>query len=258
MKYFKNNDFIGFKCYYLRRSLCINCMIPLTIFTVIVSLLFLQSCVSFAPPSPMVTFGGPKTTPVRSSDVSLGVGAGTVLFDDSHTAGNGWFGRYKYGLGKKLDVGIDAMSVIYSDKRAFSAKLVSRYLLKEDIRFEGGIGFGDASNGKSLNGDIGLTCGSINENKAWNYYFTVRMGWAKGYPGNVFSGDKSSSDTIAPPNVFIGLFNLGTQATINKNMKFIFEGGFGYLFPDGHKPGPTFYISTGLLFNIEKIAAGNK
>ena len=221
-------------------------------------MVILQACVSFAPPSPMVTFGGPKTVPVKSSDVGLGLGAGAALFEDSRTPGNGWFGRYKYGLGKKLDLGIDAMSISYSDRRAFSAKLVSRFQLKEDIRIEGGIGVADAASGKSINGDIGLTCGSINENKAWNYYFTVRIGWAKGYPGNILTGDRTSSDTIAPPNVFIGLINVGTQATINKNMKFIFEGGFGYLFPEGHKPGPTLYISCGLLFNIEKISASRK
>ena len=213
----------------------------------------LQGCVSFAPPSPLLTFGGPTTTAPKTSDVAIGVGAGTVLFEGSHSPGNGWFGRYKYGLSKRIDLGIDAMSINYSDKRAFSLKLVSRVQLKEDIRLEGGLGVADASNGKSLNGDLALTCGSINENKAWNYYFSVRFGWAKGYRGNILSGDKSSSDTIAPPYVLIGMMNLGTQATVNKNIKFIFEGGFGYLFPEDHKPGPTFFISCGLLMNIDRV-----
>ena len=147
----------------------------------------------------MITFGGPQTTEQKTSETALGLGTGGVFFDNTKSFGNGWFGRYKYGLGKKLDLGIDGMSIIYSDKRTFSAKVVSRYMLKEDIRIEGGVGLSDDSNGKSINGDMGLTCGSINNDRPWNYYFTIRIGMAKGYPGNILSKDNASSDSIAPP-----------------------------------------------------------
>lgn len=51
----------------------------------------------------------------------------------------------------------------------------------------------------------------------------------------------------------IALLNIGTQGKISENQKIIFEAGYGYIFPEGEKSGPGFYVSTGLLFNI-----GNK
>ena len=204
-------------------------------------------CVSFAPPSPLVTYGGPKTTEKGTSEVAIAMGTGFALFENAHSGGQGWFGRYKYGIDDKFDIGIDAVGIVRSDKGTLTAKLAGRYQVEDDLRLEGGIGVADDSDGKSLNSDLGLTWGTINENRLWNYYSTIRVGVAKGYPGDIFG-----SGTIAPPNVLIGLVNLGTQGKIIDNHKFIFEGGFGYIFPDNHKPGTLIYLSCGLLFNIGK------
>ena len=225
--------------------------ISIKLIFILSGVLFLSSCVTIAPPPPLMTFGGPQTTIKGSSDAAIGVGSGAALFKDAHTPGQGWFGRYKYGLSEKWDIGIDALGFSYSDKYTFTAKLAARYQLHQKFRLEAGIGVADDSNGKSINGDFGLTFGSVSSVKVWNYYTTLRIAYAKGLPGNILSlGSSSSSD--APSDAAFAILNLGTQAKISDNMKFIFEGGYGFIFPIGHPNGQTFYVSCGLLFNLNK------
>lgn len=191
----------------LRRKMIkrnIKCMkFILIIFCVVLALSF-TGCVSFAPPSPMVTYGGPQTTPEGSSEVAIAVGAGVALFEGAHSGGHGWFARYKYGLTKKLDLGIDAIGIVHSDKGTLTMKVASRYQLSDHIRLEGGIGAADDSDGKSINGDLAITVGTINKENSWNYYSSLRMGFAKGFAGNAaFSDNVASNDTIAPPDAMI-------------------------------------------------------
>lgn len=204
----------------------------------------IEGCTSFAPPSPLMTFGGPKTVEKSHSEVGLGVGTGFVLFPGAHAGGQGWFGRYKYGFTQDFDFGIDAVGISRNDKGTFTAKLAGRYQLTNKLRFETGLGFADDSDGKSLNGDIALTGGTIN-GKVWNYYSSFRLGAAKGYPGSLFgTGDKVPNDAL------FALLNFGSQANVERNQKFIFEGGFGYVIPRGVRAGPLIYISCGVLFDI--------
>jgi len=134
----------------------------------------------------------------------------------------------------------------------FTFKVAPRYMLNDFMRLEGGIGAADDSQGKSLNGDIGLTFGTINEDKPWNYYGTLRAGHAWGFPGNVFGGDDitNSRDTTSLPNTYFSLLNLGAEGKVTKQMCFIFEGGFGYIFPVGHSSGQIVFVSCGVVFRI--------
>jgi hypothetical protein len=201
-------------------------------------------CVPFAPPSPLVTYGGPKIVEKSRSEVGLAVGTGVALFPDAHAGGHGWFTRYKYGIAQGFDFGIDALGVVRNDKGTFTAKLAVRYQVFDDLRLESGLGAADDSDGKSLNGDIGITWGTI-KGKTWNYYASIRLGASKGYPGNIFgSGDQAPADALFP------IINFGTQGKITENQRFIFEGGYGYIIPHANKTGPMFYLSGGLLFDI--------
>ncbi|MGI9552998.1 MAG: hypothetical protein ACR2MT_17465 [Aurantibacter sp.] len=80
----------------------------------------------------------------------------------------------------------------------------------------------------------------------------MRLAYVKGYAGNVLFSSQPTQpeDTIAPPDTFIGLLNLGAEGRISENQKFILEGGYGYIFPQGERRGPAFYFSAGLLFII--------
>ena len=211
------------------------------------------SCVSFAPPSPLLTYGGPQTTPESSSEVAVGVGTAVALFEGAHSGAQGWFARYKYGLSDKFDLGMDWVGAKRNEGLLLSTKIASRYQLSENQRIELGIGVADDSDGKSINGDVAFTVGTT-KNEFWNYYASLRLGYAQGYPGNAIFGNQPTlnQDTLTPPNTFIGLINIGAQANIQKHQKFIFEGGYGQILPQGNKSGPSFFLSAGLLFHIGK------
>lgn len=223
----------------------------LLIFATIISI---NSCVAIAPPPPMVTFGGPEITPKSESEIGIAVGTGIALFDGAHSGANGYFIRYKYGLSDKFDLGIDWAGAKRNDGLYISAKLATRYQLTNNQRLEFGIGAADDSDGKSLNGDLAYTIGTTKK-KSWNYYSSLRIGYSKGYPGNAIFADQTPlpEDSLAPPNTMYTFINIGTQAEISKNQRFIFEGGYGRIFPNGRQSGPALYISAGLLFNIAKL-----
>ncbi|HEY9166797.1 MAG TPA: hypothetical protein VIS48_11605 [Candidatus Kryptonia bacterium] len=206
----------------------------------------LIGCTTFAPPSPLMTFGGPKTVQESHSEAAVAVGTGFGLFPGAHSGAMGWFGRYKRGVTDKFDLGVDAVGVVRSDKGTLTAKVAGRYQLRPRLRLELGLGAADDSDGKSLNGDIGLTVGTI-DREFWNYYASLRLGAAKGYPGNIFgTGD------IAPTDALFPIINFGAQGNISKNQEFVYEGGFGYIIPRASSAGALIYLSCGLLFDIGK------
>ena len=228
-------------------------MKPTKITFLFVLIISISSCVTFAPPSPLMTYGGPEITPKSISEVALGVGTGVALFDSSHAGAQGWFGRYKHGISEKFDLGIDIAGAKRNEGLFLSTKLASRYELTKNSRLELGIGVADDSDGKSFNGDVAYTIGTTKD-RSWNYYSSLRVGYAKGVASNyiVLPGQAQLNDSIPPPNTTFLLLNLGAQGKITQNQKFIFEGGYGYIFPKGEKRGPAFYVSAGLLFYIGK------
>ncbi len=222
--------------------------------------IILGGCVTFAPPSPLYTYGGPQTTPEGTSEAVVAVGSGVTLFEEGHAGGTGWLGRYKYGVSDQLDLGFDFSGVQRNDGGYFGAKLASRYQLTENTRLELALGVADDSDGKSLNGDLAYTIGTIKD-RNWNYYSSLRLAYAHGYPGNalVLPGQRNDeSDSIAPPNTFFTLINIGAQGEVNENQKVIFEGGYGYVFPNGEDVGPALYVSVGVLLQIGEENSRNK
>lgn len=207
-------------------------------------LFLIVGCSTFAPPSPLVTYGGPETVPESHSEVGLALGTGWTLFPNAHAGGQGWFGRYKYGITDHFDFGIDVIGIVRNDKGTFTAKSAGRYQLRNDLRFEAGLGIADDSDGKSLNADVALTWGTIKQSH-WNYYLSLRLGAAKGFPGNVFgSGDQTPADALFP------IVNLGAQGRVSEVQRFIFEGGYGYVVSCGQTGAPLIYLSCGFLFDF--------
>lgn len=217
-------------------------------------LIFITSCVTIAPPGPLVTYGGPETTAIETSEMAIAVGTGVALFEGAHAGAQGWFARYKYGIGDKLDIGMDWAGANRNDGLFLSTKLAARYQVASHHRLELGIGVADDSDGKSIHGDVAYTIGTIKD-RTWNYYSSVRLGYAHGFPGNAIFADQTilNEDTIVPPNTIIALVNVGAQATINKTQSFIFEGGYGRIFPFGTTSGPALYVSAGVLFNVGRL-----
>lgn len=220
----------------------------------LLSSMFFTSCVMFAPPSPMLTYGGPETTPKKSSELALGLGTAGVRFEGAHTPAQGWFGRYKYGLSHKLDIGLDMLGARRNGGQYFGVKSIGRYQLTDYSRLEVGIGAADDSDGKSINGDMVFTVGTTRD-KEWNYYSSLRYGYSKGFAGNAAFADDSpvnQFDNIVPPNAHFLLINLGAEAEVSINQKFIFEGGYGYVILSSNESAPVFFISIGILFNVGK------
>lgn len=227
-------------------------MNKLITFLFLILVLFSSSCVTIAPPPPMATMGGPGTTPKSSSEMALAVGTGAALFKGAHTGSQGWFARYKYGLSDKVDIGMDWTGANGNNGLYLGAKFATRYQLAKNHRVELGLGAGDHSSGKSLNGDIAYTMGTT-KNPIWNYYTSARLAYAHGYPGNAILADEfSGGDTLVPPNTFITLINVGAQAKISDNQRFIFEGGYGRIFPAGERSGPVIFLSAGVLITLDR------
>jgi hypothetical protein len=215
----------------------------------------LTACVTFAPPSPLVTLGGPQTTPAGSSELALAGGFGGARFPEGHGGGEGMFTRYRHGVSDTLDLGIDAAWASYSDKGVLSIKGSMRYQLDPHWRLEFGLGGADSSDGKSLNGDAAITCGTRREDRAWNVYATLRGGGAHGYAGDAAfgGGEIDGEPEVAPPDAWFGLVSLGAQARAGEHLKFVFEGGLG-LVDVNHRDatGQLFYVVAGFLVDIHE------
>ncbi len=218
---------------------------------ILLTLLLVTGCVTIAPPSPLLTYGGPKITPEGESEAGVAVGTGVALFDGAHSGANGWFARYKYGIGKKWDLGVDFSGASRNDGQYLGGKIASRYQLSHETRLELAVGAADDSSGKSLNTDVAITIGTTKD-RTWNYYTSLRFAYANGYAGNVLTlpGQTQGTDSIPPPNTSFLMLNVGTQGEITHNQRIIFEGGYGYIFPQGVDEGPGFYLTAGLLFNL--------
>ncbi len=222
-------------------------------FSALVSLLFVN-CVTIAPPGPLMTYGGPKTTTKKDSEAAIGLGTAVALFDGAHSGATGYLGRYKYGISDNMDIGVDFYGSTRNDGGAMAAKIALRHRLSEKSRLEFAIGAADDSDGKSLNTDLAYTIGTV-KNRTWNYYASLRGAYAKGFAGNVIvlpGQNVVESDSIIPPDTFFALLNLGTQGKLSENQRIIFEGGYGYIFPKETKSGPAFYFSIGIVFDFKR------
>jgi hypothetical protein len=170
------------------------------------------------------------------------------LFPDAHSGGSGWLGRWRYGLGDGFDLGVDVMGVQHADEGTMDFKLAARYLLNDHLRLEAGLGGADDSLGKSLNMEVGLTLGTNRPERSWDYYSSVRVAGAQGFPGNIIGG---GPDTAAPPDDLLIVVGLGAEGRISATGRFVGEFGIGPAFVQGNSEvGVVFYFGAGLVFDV--------
>ena len=203
-------------------------------------------CVTMAAPPPMATLGGSHVASAGHSEVGIALGNGWSLFPGAHAGGSGWLGRWRQGLGDGFDLGLDAMGVIHGDQGTVTAKVAGRYELSKHLRLEAGFGGADDSSGKSLNADLGLTLGTEKPRRSWNYYASLRLAGAKGYPGDIFG-----TGTTAPPDDLLVVGAFGAGGKISGYGQFVGEFGIGPAFVQGYNDvGVVFYFGAGFLFDI--------
>jgi hypothetical protein len=124
--------------------------------------------------------------------------------------------------------------------------VAGRYGLSNHLRLEAGFGGADDSSGKSLNTDIGLTLGTDEPERSWNYYASLRLAGAKGFSGDVFGTGET-----APPDDLLVVAAFGAAGRISGNGQFVGEFGIGPAFVQGNSDvGVVVYFGAGLLFDI--------
>ena len=214
-----------------------------------------SGCVTMAPPPPMATFGGPETVRRGASEVGLAAGSGGQLFPGAHATGHAWFGRWRYGVTDRLDLGVDLMGVQHAADATVTAKGAARYALRPRLRVEAGLGAADDSQGKSLHGDAGVTTGTLRPDATWNFYTSLRAAAARGYPGRVCCQSGATGDA-APPNSIIALGAIGATARVVPGIRFVVEGGYGPVWVKGrHDSGEVVYLGMGLLLDVGKTSS---
>lgn len=140
----------------------------------------------------------------------------------------------------------------HQDNGTLTAKVAARYRLHEHLRLELGVGAADDSLGKSLNGDFGATLGTTRPDATWNYYLSLRIAGARGFPGTACCGGGATGDEALPDALF-ALGSIGAMGRIGPNQQFIFEGGYGNVWVRGNdEVGRMLYLGAGLLFDIGK------
>ncbi|MCF8257071.1 MAG: hypothetical protein K9J06_05935 [Flavobacteriales bacterium] len=216
--------------------------------TAVAALMF-SGCIAIAPPSPMVTFGGPQVTGKGVTEAVGAAGAGISFFEENEIAEHAWFGRVRQGINERWDIGIDLLGYTFEKRVSVSGKVSARYQLMSRVRLEGGIGIGDDSQGRSVNGDFGLTIGTVRPDRVWDVYGTVRYGYAHGYAGSTLDS-KAAEGLIAPVHVSTVMLNLGAQARVTPHVRFIFEAGVGHLFPSHGLHGAVLYLGGGLMLRV--------
>jgi hypothetical protein len=212
--------------------------------TGVLAILPLQGCVVFAAPPPLLTLGGPATTPRHHDEVGLGLGGAADFFSEANSGAQGGFAHFRRGLSDRVDAGGDIAIMHYGDKGTVTVKAASRFQLSPAWRFELGVGGAGDSNGGSVTGELGLTTGTRRD-AAWNYYGSLRAALAGG-----IARDSADAKATPPPDaLFLGLA-LGAAGRAGPTQRFILESGFGMVAPHGHKAGAALYVAAAILFDI--------
>lgn len=214
------------------------------------ALLCLSGCATFAPPIPLLTFGGPKTVAPHHWELGIGAGSGAMAFKDSFGGGSGYLGRWRTGLSSKLDIGIDVMGVQHGGNGTFTFKPAIRYQAADCLRVEAGVGAADDSDGKSIGGDLGFVVGTAREHTPWDFYGALRFAGSLGF------NDKNhrtarAGENEPPSDAGFGLLSAGSSARISPSSRFITEAGFGVVYVSKTREyGQMMYLSVGVLFDV--------
>lgn len=216
---------------------------------------FAQDCRTIAAAPPMLTLGGPATVKPGESEALLAATTDATLFQCTHKPDLGWFTGWRRGLTDRWDVGVDFVSLQHNDKSTASAKITARYRVSKRLRLEAGFGGADDSEGKTLNADFGITTGTLHQGPR-NYFASVRIAAARGYPGNVCCfGEGKATDNNIPPDNYRILGSVGSTMRISENAKLLYQFGFGGVlahFADRSDTGRIVSFSVGLQFNFHK------
>jgi hypothetical protein len=207
-------------------------------------------CRDIATIPPILTFGGPGTAPAKGNEVGFAAGAYGSLFPApcAHETGIDWFGRWRYGISNRFDLGADFQGAEHSSDQVLAVKLAARYALLRNLRLEAGVGLGDDTEGKSLNAEVGATAGIPTMDKNWESYASIRLAAAHGYAGKVFG-----LGTSVPPGALVPMASFGATAHVAENMRWIFEAGGGGILSREHlNAGMFVYVSTGLSFTVRR------
>jgi hypothetical protein len=198
---------------------------------------------------PMATLGGAATAPRGNTELGLAFGGyGEILPSPCiHAGSEDWLGRFRRGLGDRIDLGFDFLTTHQSDNTmGGSIKLAVRYQVTSGFRLEGGAGVADGGDGRNLNGDLGAVIGTHDSDKTWNYYASLRVGAARGCI-------RCGTNIDHAPGALVPLGAIGTTARVSNNTRFVMEGGLGGVFARQYS-APTTYVHFlfGVLFDVGK------
>ena len=209
-----------------------------------------SGCVSFAPPIPLMTFGGPKTAAPGHWELGAGVGSAAFSFNNSLAGGNGYLGHWRVGLSKKIDFGFDIMGAQHSESSTFTFKPSLRFQATDHLRIETSVGAADDSQGKSIGGELGFVVGTAH-NAPWNYYGALRFAGSLGF--NAYNHRHPPAGEPQPPSdAGFGLLSVGSAARLSPTSHFITEAGYGLLYiRNTNEYAQMMYIGVGVLFNID-------
>ena len=205
-----------------------------------------------SPPPPFPVAGGPRVVRQGDAQVALAAGGGEAW----NWSGLATFARYRRGLGHRVDLGGDVMSVLHDDngiRGTMLGKIGSRIGLAQGVAVEAGVG-GSTGWRKSFSQDIALSLGLNDTTTRWEFFGTARLAHSHGYRAS----DCCDSDTIAPPNTLFTLASIGTSYAFqpspgtNSRTRLFAETGLGQVSPRGQPTGHTFYVGIGVILDFSR------
>lgn len=200
----------------------------------------------------MVTFGGPAETAAPGrQQVGLGLGTGGVLFEEAHATGHGYFARWRTGLTKGVDAGVDLVGYQRGDARGITVKPSVRRRVTDWVRLEAGLSGADDSQGKSVGAELGVVCGRPGTSETrWRYYGAFRTAGALGLNGDWQRHPADGQADRLKDALFL-LVSAGATGRLSSSSRFLIEGGYGRVFIEReHNAGNAIYVAFGLLGEI--------
>ena len=160
-----------------------------------------------------------------------------------------WLVRLRRGVSDRFDVGFDGEVVNgTSGTMDGTFKVAVRYRVNKGFRLEAGAGAADGGfGGRSLNGDVAAVIGTVNPDKTWNYYASLRLGGSHGCINLFCVGDSGEDHS---PGAMIPLGAIGTTARVADDAHFVLEAGLGDMVSREHPNTTYIEFTIGLLFDV--------
>ena len=161
----------------------------------------------------------------------------------------GWFGRFRFGVTDKMDIGVEGMGFRFDNNFNLMGKGSIRYSFKPWLRADIGAGMGDNAYGRSINGDVGLTLGTAKD-RVWNPYGTLRYGFGYGLKGTGLKPALEGVELGQLTNSHTVMLNIGAEAELIPYLYFLAEAGVGQVIPVGQRSATIIYLSGGFSFRL--------